>query len=120
MAMSRCCGATLLTTRSPIWMRPSDTLSSPASMRKAVLFPHPEGPTSTMNSPSSISRRKSFTALVSPKVFVTWSYVTFAMDSDLPGWILRQHEMGGNEERVRDRECQERQDRCRKAYPVYQ
>src|SRR6266699_1055731 len=118
--MSRCWGAMLLTTRSPIRMRPSATLSSPASMRSAVLLPHPEGPTSTMNSPSATSRRKSFTAAVSPKLLVTWSYVTFAMSSGLPSWILRQREVGGHEERVRDRECEERQDRGRDAHRIHQ
>src|SRR3546814_4742176 len=37
-------------------MWPELTSSSPASIRRVVDFPHPEGPTSTMNSPSPISR----------------------------------------------------------------
>src|SRR5580765_7360619 len=120
MAMSRCCGATLLTTRSPTRIRPSDTFSSPASMRRAVVLPQPDGPTSTMNSPSATSSRRSLTAAASPKVFVTWSYVTLAMSSGLPRWGLRQCEMGGNQERVGDRQGQERQDRRRDAHDVYE
>ena len=73
MAMSRCWGATLLMTRSPIRMRPSETFSSPASIRSAVVLPQPDGPTSTTNSPSSTPSMKSFTAAVSPKVFDTCS-----------------------------------------------
>src|SRR5262249_5652178 len=109
--MSRCCGATLFTTRSPIKIRPLETRSSPASIRSAVLFPQPDGPTSTMNSPSAISSSRSLTARVSPNFFVTCSKVTLATRSGLPGWILRQGEMRRHEERVGDRERQERQDR---------
>src|SRR3546814_3522244 len=36
-------------------MWPELTSSSPASIRMVIDFPHPEGPTSTMNSPSPIS-----------------------------------------------------------------
>src|SRR5579871_4524401 len=54
MAMSRSLGWTLLTTRSPIEIVPEVMFSSPASMRKRVDLPHPEGPTRTTNSPSSI------------------------------------------------------------------
>jgi hypothetical protein len=36
-------------------MRPSVTSSSPAIIRSSVDFPHPDGPTSTMNSPSRMS-----------------------------------------------------------------
>src|SRR6266540_1020051 len=41
---------------------PASTSSSPASMRSAVVFPEPDGPTSTMNSPSSIARSSESTA----------------------------------------------------------
>src|SRR5271166_69148 len=54
MAMSRSLGWTLLTTRSPIEIVPEVMFSSPASMRSRVDLPHPEGPTRTTNSPSSI------------------------------------------------------------------
>src|ERR1700690_2485037 len=41
---------------------PASTSSSPASIRSAVVFPEPDGPTSTMNSPSSMWRSSAFTA----------------------------------------------------------
>src|SRR5919109_4988875 len=43
-------------------MAPSSTSSSPASMRSAVVLPEPDGPTSTMNSPSPIFRSRASTA----------------------------------------------------------
>ena len=39
-------------------------LSNPATIRSAVVFPHPEGPTSTMNSSSRMSSVRSETAVV--------------------------------------------------------
>jgi hypothetical protein len=43
-------------------------------MRNAVVFPHPDGPTITINSPSAIARSRSKTALVpSSKTFETLS-----------------------------------------------
>jgi hypothetical protein len=55
MAMSRSFGGALVTTRPPMRMSPLLTVSRPAIMRSSVDLPHPEGPTSTTNSPSSIS-----------------------------------------------------------------
>src|SRR4051794_40984413 len=46
-------------------MDPSLTSSRPASIRSEVDLPQPDGPTSTMNSPSSISRLSLSTAGVS-------------------------------------------------------
>ena len=60
--MSRSFGALSLTTRSPIFSSPSVMSSSPAIIRSAVDFPHPDGPTRIMNSPSEISRFMCFTA----------------------------------------------------------
>src|SRR5678815_5117899 len=53
--MSRSFGVRSLTMRSPILISPSLISSSPASIRSAVVLPQPEGPTSTISSPSSIS-----------------------------------------------------------------
>src|SRR4030088_2270739 len=44
---------------------PSVASSSPARIRRAVDFPHPDGPTTTMNSLSFTSRHKSLTAISS-------------------------------------------------------
>src|ERR1700722_6232584 len=60
--MSRSLGDRLFTTRSPICRVPRVMSSSPAIIRRAVDFPHPDGPTRTMNSPSGISRLRSRTA----------------------------------------------------------
>ena len=43
--------------------------SSPASMRSSVDLPQPDGPTSTMNSPSAMSREMPCRTLVVPKDF---------------------------------------------------
>src|SRR4051794_16028402 len=53
---------------------PSVMSSSPATIRSTVVLPQPDGPTSTMNVPSGISRSKSLTASVpSAKTFRTLS-----------------------------------------------
>ena len=55
---------------------PRVTSSSPATMRSAVVLPHPDGPTRTRNSPGSTSRLRSFTATTPPgKCLVTPSSV---------------------------------------------
>src|SRR3954470_2202838 len=56
MAMSRSLGGISLTTRPPISIVPPVGLSSPATMLSSVDLPQPEGPTSTVNSPLSMSR----------------------------------------------------------------
>src|SRR5215471_7894362 len=60
--MSRSLGGTKVTSFSPISTRPPSSGSSPASMRRAVVLPDPDGPTSTMNSPSLMSRSSPSTA----------------------------------------------------------
>src|SRR3954467_11301138 len=56
MAMSRSLGGMSLTTRPPISTVPALGRSSPATMLSSVDLPQPEGPTSTVNSPLSMSR----------------------------------------------------------------
>ena len=46
--------AASLTTRPPITIVPVSLRSSPATMRKVVVLPQPEGPSSVTNSPCSI------------------------------------------------------------------
>src|SRR5215212_4451464 len=54
--------------------------SRPAIIRRAVDFPHPDGPTKTTNSPSGISKLILSTATTSsPKILVTSSRVTSAI-----------------------------------------
>src|SRR3954451_14543485 len=77
--MSRSFGVTSFTTRSPIRTRPSLMSSSPAAMRSAVVLPHPDGPTRTMNSPFTTLRSSWSTALVpSGKTFETASKTPLA------------------------------------------
>src|SRR6185503_147179 len=65
MAMSRSMGARSLTTRPSMLISPEVMSSSPATMRSVVVLPQPEGPTSTTNSRSPISRFTFFTACTS-------------------------------------------------------
>src|SRR3954452_18668999 len=91
--MSRSREGTWLTVRSPIFRTPREMSSSPATIRNAVVFPQPDGPTSTMNSPFEISRSSPFTAVVpSGYVLVTPSKLTAAMRTpsiDAAGILLR-------------------------------
>ena len=60
--MSRSFGVSSFTSLPPIRRMPLVMSSSPATIRSAVVLPHPDGPTSTMNSPSATSRLMSLTA----------------------------------------------------------
>src|SRR4051794_21576218 len=73
MAMSRSLGGIPLTSRASMKLEPSSTGSSPASIRRVVDFPHPDGPTSTMNSPSPISRSSPGTAGASEPGYQRWA-----------------------------------------------
>src|SRR5580765_6226028 len=80
--MSRSFGETSFTMRPSIVIVPSLMSSSPATMRSAVVLPQPDGPTSTMNSPSAISRSSESTARVpSGKTLPTAEKVTPATTS---------------------------------------
>src|ERR687898_989056 len=80
--MSRSRGAIPFTTLSPMRISPSEISSRPATIRSAVVFPQPDGPTRTMNSPSCASSVRSVTARVpSGKTFATSENVTWAKAS---------------------------------------
>ena len=64
--MSRSFGGRSFTTRSPMLIVPPVISSRPAIDLSAVDFPHPEGPTSTMNSPSFTSRFRTSSAFTPP------------------------------------------------------
>src|SRR3954466_9400084 len=83
MAMSRSRGRTLLTSRSPMRIAPPSSASRPASMRRAVDLPEPEGPTSTRSSPSPMSRLRLSTAGIDVPSYVrvAWSYRTDVIDA---------------------------------------
>src|SRR3972149_2710310 len=79
--MSRSFGGRSLTTRSPIVISPAVISSRPATLRSVVDLPHPEGPTSTMNSLSRTWRFTSLTACTSSyfllRSFIsTWAIVS--------------------------------------------
>src|SRR3990170_2312728 len=65
MAMSRSLGGRSFTRRSPMWTSPDVISSRPATIRRVVDFPHPDGPTRTMNSLSRMWRFTSLTAYTS-------------------------------------------------------
>src|SRR3990172_11204277 len=71
MAMSRRRGSRWVTSLSSIRMVPRVGRSKPAIMRKVVVLPQPEGPSSTKNSPSSIESVRSLTATVRPNCLRT-------------------------------------------------
>src|SRR5262245_41638380 len=64
--MSRSIGGRSFTTRLPMRISPEEISSSPAIMRKVVVFPQPDGPTNTMNSLSRAWRLTSLTAWTWP------------------------------------------------------
>ncbi len=64
--MSRSLGGRSFTTRPPMEIVPEVISSSPAIDRSAVDLPQPDGPTSTMNSPSVMSRLSPSTAFTPP------------------------------------------------------
>src|SRR5438105_1907815 len=72
MAMRRSRGERSLTTRPPMRISPDVGASSPAIMRNRVVFPEPDGPRKTRNSPSRVSKLTLFTAPSAPslKTFV--------------------------------------------------
>src|SRR4051794_13234010 len=72
--MSRSLGGVWVTSRSPMKILPSLTSSRPASMRRVVDLPHPEGPTRTLNSPSLISRSMPGTAGTSDPGYQRWAF----------------------------------------------
>src|ERR1700694_345331 len=79
MAMSRSLGGTSLTLSVPMKMSPPEASSRPAIMRSVVLLPQPDGPTSTRNSLSGISRLTLRTASTSSYFFDTFRRATSAI-----------------------------------------
>src|SRR5689334_469994 len=77
MATPRARGGMSLTIEPPIRMSPLVCFSSPQMMRRYVVLPQPEGPSSTMNSPSGTDRLMPFTAGTSSN-FLTTSRVRTA------------------------------------------
>src|SRR3954451_17187481 len=79
MATSRAAGGFVVTSASPMAIRPASGRSSPAIRRSVVVLPAPVGPSSTTNSPSLMSRSRASTATVSPNALRTPVRRTSAM-----------------------------------------
>src|SRR5882762_6168091 len=79
MAMSRSFGGTSFTTLPPMAISPSVMSSRPAIMRSVVVLPQPDGPTSTTNSLSAMSRSMPRTAGTSSYSFTTFRRFTCAI-----------------------------------------
>src|SRR3954469_3651398 len=103
--MSRSFGDTSLTTRPPILTVPPEMSSRPATMRRAVVLPQPDGPTSTRNSPSWMSSVRSKTAWTPLSYTLsTSSNATSAMDPpdlELRGIVERFERLERERERPR-------------------
>src|SRR3954463_478188 len=104
--MSRSIGGSSLTTVSSIEMFPEGMLSSPATMRNVVVLPQPDGPTSTTNSWSRISRFTSMTACTS-------SYFLFKLRISTRAMWLTFHRPGDARDVVFDEERIDEGDRDR-------
>jgi len=95
MAMSRSRGETPFTTSPPMAIAPEVGSSSPATIRRAVVFPQPDGPTRTMNSPSVMVQVSASTAVVPVgKTFVTsWNETSDTIRTPrVSGCDSRQHD----------------------------
>src|SRR5215475_7348841 len=81
--MSRSFGGRSLTSSPPMKMSPEVTSSRPAIMRKVVLLPQPDGPTSTTNSLLGMSRSMARTASTLSKRLTTDRKATSDIASSL-------------------------------------
>src|SRR6185312_8777764 len=86
MATPRARGGSSLTTLPPIKRSPLVCCSSPQMIRRNVVLPQPEGPSSTMNSPSGTVSEMPLTAGTSPN-FLTISLVNTA-DIEPPNFSI--------------------------------
>src|SRR3954467_10457092 len=110
MAMSRSMGGSSLTTFSSIEICPAVMLSRPATIRSVVVLPQPDGPTSTTNSWSRISRFTSMTAWTSSYFLFKLRIATRAMCLPLhrsgdAGYVILNKERidEGNRDRAQQR-----------------
>src|SRR5713226_7099071 len=126
--MSRSFGGRSLTIRSPIEISPEVISSRPATIRSVVDLPHPDGPTSTMNSLSRMCRFTSLTAWTSSyflfrSFIITWAMVVSpsmgSPESGAPGAGLAFHGAGEardvvlDEERIDERDGDRAEQRAR-------
>src|SRR5215468_3049409 len=86
--------AASLTTRPAMAMVPVSLRSRPATMRKVVVLPQPDGPSSVTNSPCSTERSMASTALISAKCRPTACRVTLGTAVRLLVDLLGEFEHG--------------------------
>src|SRR6185437_10874087 len=110
--MSRSIGARSFTTLSLIITRPEVMLSSPATMRKVVVLPQPEGPTSTTNSLSRIWRFTSLTACTSSNDLLRLRITTSAIAASPLDRAGEPGDVVLDEERVDDRDRNRAEERA--------
>ncbi len=79
MPMLRLCAGTPEILLVPTYTSPESANSKPAAMRSAVVFPHPDGPSRLISSPSLTSRSRCCSAVVAAKVLRTASNTSWAM-----------------------------------------
>src|SRR3954454_19781557 len=104
MAMPRSPGSTSLTGLPPMAISPPETSSRPAIIRSSVDLPQPEGPTNTMNSPSSTVRLAPWMVSNAPNRLTTLVRETPAMPRSL---LDRAGGDAGNEMTLQDDEDDE-------------
>src|SRR5687767_12841838 len=75
MPALRRCGGSASMRRSPKRMRPRSRSQNPATMRRSVVLPHPDGPSRVKNSPSRTASETSSMARTLPKARATPSIV---------------------------------------------
>src|SRR5262245_46626336 len=108
--MFRSFGGTSFTTSPSITISPPLMSSSPAIIRSVVLLPQPDGPTSTTNCLSGMSRSIPRTAGVPSKFFssarsVTWAIASaFGRAGGEPGDVVVHEERVDEERRCRAQE----------------
>src|ERR1700722_5305890 len=88
--MSRSFGATELTNRPSMRISPDVIFSSPAIIASNVDLPHPEGPTSAMNSPVLASRSTPLRTSTAPKLLRKLEMVSDDMPAPSLDGSLRQ------------------------------
>src|ERR1700733_239793 len=115
--MSRAFGGTSVTSPPPISNWPPEMVSSPAIMLSVVVLPHPDGPTSTTNEPSAISRLSRGMTTCAPKRFSMSTRETLANGAPFPSALDRADKIAagnpsvGENEQDHDRDLRDDQTR---------
>src|SRR5882757_8074689 len=104
MATLRSTGGRFVTSLPSMRISPLETDSNPAIMRNSVLFPQPDGPTNTMNSPCPTDRSKDWIIWTESKCFSTFCNTKVAMGLSLSFNCTRGHAI--------DKKTLQKQEKC--------